>query len=236
MRLSFLECVAVGVAGYAVSRVSTRLFPRDLSTDAADPTSRVQQVFSRINVVRNWARKRLDDFSLTPRGHFLATSLKDNLGFVLFILALSSRELSSAQPVNTQARVRQFVPGHPSEATDSRSEGGGGLIYAPTPLPESGAPPLRENMRRVGAASQRVAPGLANLVVRSYLTSRTKNVEETLTLATLAIVSCSILQLGRAATYRIGNRVLDRVQGNGVPSSTVTVARRILVQIAPSEL
>ena len=63
-----------------------------------------------------------------------------------------------------------------------------------------------------------------------------KNFDKISSIASLIIVTCTILHLSRIVTYKWGNQLIDHVQGRGAPSQFLIIVRSILARLAPSAI
>lgn len=208
---SYSKCFVVGLAGYIASRLPGVLFPADL--DVTDSMSRdngeksaLSQIIGRVNLARSRIRNQLDAWNASnSTWHFLSTSIKDNLGVVLFLLALTAKGLKV--PCS-----RDPVPIFPDELPTT-SKGG--------EIPSS---------RNLDALSHTFnAKKCLNL-------SSLKSPDAILSIAMLTIVSCTVMHLGRAIIYKLGNNMLNRIEHPSSPNRAITASRYILVCIAPSDL
>ncbi len=207
--LSLIESTAAGLAGRALSRLPAVLFRADLQPSAEESTDRVSHLFNQIKQARIAVRKRLDQFCISSDPwHFFSTSLKDNLGIALFFISLAGRAMANPS-------VRR--PMYQEDANVSSlmsSNKNDSLVSDPW--------------------EKIVVTYISSNIVFGLILS--KKIDAIIKVALFTIVSCTVLNVTRTAIFKLGNRLLNRIQGPNPPSQVEAFARSLLVRVAPSEL
>lgn len=230
-------CGIVGGIGYGLTRIPGFLFPEDIEKEkikaelAKSPASvleKVQQIVNRIHLVRNDVRIKLTSWNASNKTwHFLSTSVKDNLGFVLFFLCLIGKNLDFSE--RTENRI---ISNHPNQELQDNSALSQTLDR--TSLQEM--PPAHQDISITH--TQRVVAS-SHLVRQCFHFLRTRNPDALLTLGAFVVLSCTVAHLGRAAIFIFGNRVLNKIEQRrltGATYSAILVTRWVFTRIAPSDL